>query len=244
MGLYLEVRPELLQAVKTLSEKHDLALYRKVLREQDRANMNSLLTEARFGIFFDLYAQALRHEVKAFKGSNKTPDWAIDVNGQIIIAEVYRLNPAEDLQRRREAVGVFHRIIPQPLKLSGEFGVLTKKAEKYGPLVEAAGYPLLICLYFDFVSGQDKLDLFNCLYGRSVEFGGPIAHPDFPLGTVYHNLESALFYDQQQIRKNVSGVLLKTEDSFIYFDNYNPANRLNSANRIWLKSFELDYNDF
>lgn len=243
-----------------LSEKHKLSLYKKILQENDQANLSSLLTESRFGIFFDKFCETLRYDVKAFANSSKTPDWLVGINGQSIIAEVYRLNPALEVHSRRDAenrameefrkknpgvpvMGTFHRIIPQPLKLSGNSGAIAEKAEKYGPLVEAEGYPLIICLYFDFVSGQDKLDLYNCLYGHSVEFGGYVPHPDFPLGTIYHSLEGAMFYDNQQVKNNVSGVLLRTESSYLYFDNPNPQNRLNEANKGWLGAFQVDYND-
>lgn len=261
MAALPKIRAELLAKIQQLSEKHQLSLHRQVQKVNDLANLRAILTEARFGLFFDEHCENLQYDKAVFNGSLKTPDWCLQKNGQTIIAEVYRLNPADEDQRRSDAesqvieefqkenpgvpvFGTTHIIHQQPLKLTGENGAIAVKSEKYGPLAEANNYPFIICLYFDFISGQDKLELFTCLYGRSCEFGGRIAHPDFPLGTRFHDLTDAMFYDHEQTRKNVSGILLKTENEFIYFHNYSPYNRLSEANVNWLQSFAHDYDTF
>jgi hypothetical protein len=261
MPLFEQLKQNILEKIKELSVKHQLNLYNKILKENDMANLKAMMTEAHFGLFFDQYCKALKYDKEAFTNSQKTPDWTIEINGQTIIVEVGRLNPAEEDQRIQDAeskaisefqkknpgvfiAGSYHPITQKPLKLSGETGVLATKAEKYGPLVYTDNLPLIIGLYFDFISGHDKLDLFTCLYGRSCEFGGHVAHPDFPLGTKFHDLTDAMFYNNEQIKNNVSGVLLKTDNEYIYFHNYYQSNRLNTENTKWLQSFSLDYYKF
>lgn len=259
--VYKQLKQEILISIQALSEKHNLSLHKKVVNEKDMANMKSILTEFHFGLFFDKFCSTLQYDTEIFSNSDKTPDWILRINGQTIVAEVCRLNPAENDQKIQDAeswaikefriknpgvpvIGNFHLITQKPLKLKGESGALAVKANKYGSLVSDDRYPFLICLYFDFLSGHDKMDLFTCLYGHSVEFGGYISHPDFPLGTKYHDLTEGLFYCNEQVRENVSGVLLKTEDEFIYFHNYNLKNRLNKVNTSLFMDFSLDYYKF
>jgi hypothetical protein len=255
MASYKEIKPVLLQLLQKLCDKHKLSLVNKIKKETDKANMLSLINEGRFGLFFDSYGASLRYDRKVFSGSNKTPDWAVNINGQTIIAEVYRLNPAkqdqDEIDLENQAieefelknpgvpfVGSYHPITIKPEKLEGAKGCLIDKKSKYAPLIEVAELPFIICLHFDFVCGIDALDLSKALYGPTAEFHNSFAYNGYYPGSVFRILEDALYYADEEMKQSVSGVLLRTETDFLYFHNYNPKNRLNKINRAWLLNFQ------
>ncbi len=229
MKLFNKIKQDLLEEIIKLSQKHKLSLWEKIKKEDSIVHLNSKLTEAYFGLFFDKTCSQLKYNHKVFMGSDKTPDWIITKNGQDIILEVCRLNPAKEDQERQEAmdaaieefrknnpgilvIGGSHSITIKPEKLYGENGSLSCKAKRYGPLVDTANRPFIICVYFDSVSGHDALDLYDCLYGH--------------LG---------LYYTNEQMKKNVSGVFLRNNSNdYIYFHNFSLQNRLNNDNINWL----------
>jgi hypothetical protein len=233
MKFYENLEPDLSEHIKTLCRKHDLSLWNKLRKEADKTVFYSLLIEAHYGLFYDKTCLQLKYNHKAFRDSDLTPDFVITQNGQDIIVDVCRINPAKEDQEIHEAQTVWTNssITIKPEKLYGNKGALVNKAEKYGTFVATENKPFLICLYFDFVSGHDALDLYHCLYGHSAEFGGDIGYGEYTVGTTFYYLVDALYYSNEQMKKNVSGVLLRTnKNEFIYFHNFYFGNRLNYEN--------------
>ena len=256
MKLFETVRPDLLEDIYRVCKKHNLSLYDKIRKEENKVNLYSLLSEARFGLFFDKVCSGLKYNHKAFNNSKTTPDFLITIHEQDIVVDVCRLNPAKEDQDRQDAEDAAieefrknnpgipvmrnsHLITMKPEKLCGANGSIACKGEKYGPLVNEVNKPFLICLYFNFVSGHDALDLYHCLYGCSTKFIGDYNYKEYTIGAQFFDLSNALYYSNEQIKNNVSGVLLCTNSNqFIYYHNFSFHNRLNNDNVNWLSTFQ------
>ncbi len=250
---------EILVKIKMLCKKHKLSLIDKIFKEDDMLNLKSLLTEAHFGIFFDEIGLNLKYNQKAFKGSDLTPDFIFTKHSQEILAEVCRVNPAErdmivlnqkdkaieELKKDNPDIPVvsgFNSITWKPDKLNGKNSSLSVKANKYGPLVEENSKPIILCIYLDFISGLDNLDLSHSLYGSPAEFVGDFAFQEYFPRAVFHDLSNALFYCNHQMRRNVSGVLLRNNDgSFAYYHNFSFSNKLNADNVKYFLSMQQPY---
>lgn len=259
MKFFEEIRPELLEELNVLCKKHNLSLLKKIRKEEEMLKLKSLLTEAHFGLFFDKIGVDLKYNWRAFKESESTPDFAFSKNSQEIIAEVCRVNPAEKDMAIQTAVdstiaafkkehpdvpvmGGSHSITWKPDKLSGKNGSLAIKANKYGPLVEQANKPIILCIYLDFTSGLDKLDLNHSLYGNPADFVGDFPFQEYFPGSKFHILSDGLFYNNEQMRKNISGVLLRNNDSsHIYYHNFSVTNRLNKDNTDYFLTMQHPY---
>jgi hypothetical protein len=259
MKLFEQIRPELLEEIKILSEKHNMSLFDKIRKEDNMLNLKSLLTEAHFGFFFDSIGSCLKYNHKISKANDLTPDYIFSKNSQDIIAEVFRVNPAQTDMEIQEAedkaieefkksnpgvpvMGGYHSITWKPDKLNGENGAIAVKANKYGSLAEEKNKPLILCTYLDFISALDPLDLNHSLYGSPAEFGGEFAFEEFYPGSTFHDLSRGLFYKNEQMKKNISGVLLRKNDgSFVYYNNYSSTNRLNAQNMEFFLNVQHPY---
>jgi|SRR5215218_7370588 len=211
MKQYENIRPEVLDNIKLLCQKHRLSLFDKILKEDDMLNLKSLLTEAHFGLFFDKIGEDLKYNFRAFKGSDLTPDFIFTKNSQEILTEVCRVNPSEQdmaIQEQEDkaiqefkkinpdipVIGGYHSITWKPDKVKGRNSSLSMKANKYGPLVELHNKPLILCIYLDFISGLDNLDLNHSLYGSPAEFVGVFAFGEYFPRAPFHDLSSGLYY--------------------------------------------------
>ncbi|KAA5548184.1 hypothetical protein [Adhaeribacter rhizoryzae] len=106
-----------------------------------------------------------------------------------------------------------------------------KKVNKYADFIEETKMPFIISLYSDVLNGIDELDLFHFLYGSSID--------DRRTYSVYSNLDSGLFYNNNLVRKYLSGVLLKRENTVTFFYNYYKSNLLNEMNVHFLKKYQF-----
>src|SRR5436190_15698211 len=104
MVSFNDIKPEFVTKIKQLCLKHNLSLFDKVRKEQDELQLKSFLTEAHFGLYFDMIGQDLKYNNK-IAGSNLTPDFLFKMDSQEIIAEVCHINPAQkdmDIQRAED----------------------------------------------------------------------------------------------------------------------------------------------
>jgi hypothetical protein len=260
MKHYENLSETLSKNIKKLCNKHDLSLWKKLKKESNKTVFYSLLVEAHFGLFFDQQCSLLKYNHKIFQNNKLTPDFVISQNGQEIVVDVFRINPAKEDQKIIDAQDIAidkyrsknpgvpfwtnaQLLTIKPDKLFGNNSSLINKAKKYGPFVEKENQPFLICLYFDFLSGHDALDLYHCLYGNSIEFIEEINCEEYKVQSNYFDLSNALYYSNKHM-ENVSGVILRTnENEFIYFHNFSIQNRLNTKNINWFLNFQCKEGD-
>ncbi len=258
MVSFADIKPEFITKIKQLCLKHNLSLFDKIRKKQDELQLKSFLTEAHFGLYFDTIAQDLKYNNKIV-GTKLTPDFLFKMNTQEIIAEVCHINPARkdmNIQREKElAVAEFknknpdvlvvpnvHSITWQPDKLYGQNGAISQKAIRYGPLSEQAKKPIILCIYLEFISALDSLDLYHSLYGSPTEYIGEFEFEYYFPNTKFHDLSTGLFYNNEQMRRNVSGVLLRNNNGeFVYYHNYSSTNRLSVQNRDFFLEFQHPY---
>ena len=133
MELFEEIRPELIKEIEILSNKHNISLFSRIKKEKDYLNLKSLLTEAHFGIYFDTFSTSIRYNHRIFTDSNTTPDFVISSNGQDIIMEVCRVNPAQadaDIQEAEDfAILKFQKENPG-VPVMGNFHKISYRPEK------------------------------------------------------------------------------------------------------------------
>lgn len=138
---------------------------------------------------------------------------------------------------------------PDNLKAFTEFDQrhgfgLMQRLKKDGPLAEADDLPFIICLYLHFHNWFTLDQLYCALYGSPAEYGGRIVVEGFPHGCKFHNLEKALYYTDDQLRNNVSGVLVRSNDTYHFFKNYSSANRLTKENVELLSKIQYTHSDY
>jgi hypothetical protein len=108
---FFEKREYLFNRIRDFELKHTLSLIKRLENEQNEVQFLSMVTEIQFGLFFDQYATSMKYEASI---ENKTPDWLIEMNEQIVIAEVVRLNPSasdkEELDFDDSLIDVFGQI--------------------------------------------------------------------------------------------------------------------------------------
>ena len=258
MALLDDIKPDFVTKIKQLCLKHNLSLFDKVRKEQNQLQLKSFLTEAHFGLFFDTIAQDLKYNNK-IAGSKLTPDFFLKMSSQEIIAEVCHINPAQkdmDIQSAEDLAIVefkkkdpdipiipnVHSVTWQPDKLYGANGAIALKANKYGPLVEQIEKPIIICIYLEFISALDPLDLNHSLYGHPAQFIGEFEFEEHFPATKFHDLKTGLFYNNEQMRRNISGVLLRDNNgNFIYYHNFSSTNRLSPENSNFFLNFQHPY---
>lgn len=119
-------------------------------------------------------------------------------------------------------------------RLTAENSPLVTKAKKYKSLIAKKNIPYLVCIYMDFHTWFKKGDLYNGLYGLSCE------HHEDPI-YYSHTIENALYYSQDRIMNDVSGVLLRQNDEHTYFHNFYSANKLNQENKSVLMQWQHPY---
>jgi len=259
MELYKSVKGKLLEEIEVLSRKHSLSLFDKIRKEKNLRNLEALLTEAHFGLYLDKISSSLKYN-HTMDGT-LTPDFAFTMNGQEVIVEVARINPVQkdmDIDDEENKMiesfrksnptdhilpGV-HSITWKPDRLVGQGGSIVKKAERYKNLVADLNKPFIVCVYMAFVSALDRLDLSHGLYGSLSQLAGEIEGLGYAFNSPFRVLEKALYYNNEDVRKTISGVLLKDHDgSFIFYQNYSSRNRLNKENLNFFSSIQGSTSD-
>jgi hypothetical protein len=258
MRLFEKIKPDILSEIESFCKRNNISLFSRIKSEEKLLNMKALLTEAHFGMYFEKIGEELKYNQKIGL-NNQTPDYLFKFNGQDIIAEVCHINPAQndiDAQFAEDAeynklndegladywIGGFHPITWKPEKLGGKNGSLAVKARKYGPLAELLCMPLILCVYLEFTSGLDSLDLYHSLYGHHVTYIGEFSFQGFSSNTEFHDLQHALYYTNLQMMKNVSGVLLRENNgAFTYYNNFSNQNRLSFASQNLLCDLQHPY---
>lgn len=246
MELYTTVKKNFLIEIETFSRKHSLSLFDKIRKEKDKRNLESLLTEAHFGLFLDKIGTSIKYN--NVLGDSLTPDFSFVSAGQQIIVEVARINPVQKdmdiddeetelIDRfRKENPGVpfmpqSHSITWKPDKLVGQSGAIAAKATKYKKVIDQQNKPFIICVYSTFISGLDRMDLTHGLYGSVTSLSGEYEGLGYAFNSPFRILDGALFYNNETVRETVSGILLKDHDgSFLFFRNFSSSNRLSKEN--------------
>ncbi len=254
MKLYNNVKESLFKKIESLSRKHSLSLFDKVRKENDLRNLEALLTEAHFGFHLDKIGTNLKYNHTV--GGLLTPDFLFTMNGQEIIVEVARINPVQkdmDIDdEENRVIEAFrksnpndylipnsHSISWNPDRLVGQNGSIVKKAMRYENLVTNLNRPFIICVYMAFVSALDRLDLSHGLYGSLSELSGEIEGLGYAFNSPFQVLDKALYYNNETVRRTVSGILLRDHDgSFIFYQNYSSGNRLNQKNLNFFSSIQ------
>ena len=254
MEIYKTIKPHLLDNIEKFSKKHKLSLINKIRKEKNIRNLESLLTEAHFGLYFDEIGSVIKYNTKISEAL--TPDYLFQKNGQEIIAEVVRVNPvqkdmdideeeAKHIEKfKKENSGQHFITTPQsitwrPDKLIGQKGAIASKATRYKNAVQKEGKPFIVCVLMSFISGLDSMDLTHGLYGCESELCGEHEAHGYVLGAPFHNLDSALFYNNKTVRETVSGVLLKDHNgNFGFFANFASTNKLNAENQAFFQSLQ------
>jgi hypothetical protein len=219
---FFEAKPELLKEIKSFENRRNLDFLKKLMTDKDEINFFAWLSEIRFGLYFDNLCTDIKYDHKV---DGKTPDWLVEMNEQILIAEVLRLNTPEDEHRKaieqsrqmrrfqKENPGLpFY--IRGPVKtmslkfLSGCQSKLVKKEEKYRYIVQKRKVPFIICV-------APAIDTF--LFEQDFS--------DFFMGN------RGFFKCDEYFKQNVTGVLLNTPFSkFFYYHNEDAEFQLTKKN--------------
>lgn len=134
------------------------------------------------------------------------------------------------------SVGNFSTINFDYRRLSGGNSRLLSKL-KYAQVSYENDMPYIICVYLSFQSWFKPEDVYEKLYGSSVEF-----HHNEPWGQYYpnapfHDISKGLFYTNMPFRKYVSGILVRYQDEYIFFPNYSSLNKLSNQVLDLLRPF-------
>jgi hypothetical protein len=85
-------KPNDLATFQAFDKRQGLSFITRLRGIQDRNIFLATITEIHFGIFFESLGANLFYNKKIFSNSGLTPDWTIELNGQQIITDVFRLN--------------------------------------------------------------------------------------------------------------------------------------------------------
>jgi len=128
------------------------------------------------------------------------------------------------------AAGGYGGVDYQPVRFYGERARVMEKFNKYSPQIKSSGFPFIICpyLHYDTAIGLDVVS--ETLYGHGTEFTGDIEFDGKIPGTIYHDLSSGLYYNNDDIKRNLSAILISQFNTFTYFHNYSSYNRMSADN--------------
>lgn len=125
-------------------------------------------------------------------------------------------------------IGNFNSVNIDKRRLESSNSEFYKKIDKYAELIKDTRMPFIISLYTDPVNGIDADDVSSFLYGRSID--------DRVTNSEYTDLTTGQFYNNINAKKYLSGVMLKHHSTYTFFYNYSEENKLNAANRDFLKN--------
>lgn len=134
---FFHERQDLLKEIESIDSSRNISLVNSLKRSKDKVQFLSTISEARFGLFFDKISSAVKYNSKF--GGNQTPDWNIVVNGQILIAEVARINPDNELNKSFEFSDMVFNAI---MEIKQRYIVHVDFANSYSPRYEV-DIPLL-----------------------------------------------------------------------------------------------------
>lgn len=254
MKLYKTVKEDLMSEIELFSRKHSLSLYNKVRKENDRRNLESLLTEAHFGLYLDKIGSSIKYNNVI--GDSLTPDFSFVRSEQEIIVEVVRVNPVQkdmDIEDEESAqIENFqkqntgkpfnlkaHSITWKPEKIIGQKGAIALKASRYKSVIGNQKKPFIVCIYMAFVSGLDRIDLTHGLYGSISSLSGEYEGLGYAFNSPFRILDNALFYNNEIVRQTISGILLRDHDgTFVFFRNFSSSNKLNENNSNFFQTIQ------
>lgn len=131
-------------------------------------------------------------------------------------------------------MGEFRAIKHKPYRVFSKKGRFMSKVERYAGIVESLNMPYIVCLYLHFESWLELDDVSSALYGNEAEFVGDIEFGGMFPNSIFQDISKALYYNNNLVKKTVSGVLVKRNDSNSYLHNYNYQNRLTELNKLTL----------
>lgn len=114
-------------------------------------------------------------------------------------------------------------------------GRLMEKVNKYGPVAAMHNLPFIICIYVHFESWLKPKDIYKGLYGLATTVMTGMSCDGRVEGIIHHDLTAGLFYSNPEMKKNVSGILVRENDNHYYFHNHFHLNRLTDENAARLK---------
>ena len=91
LSKFFEGREALFETFEEFDDRHGLGIINSLYKENNEVDFLSKITEIHFGLFFGTFSSSVKYSKMYDK---LTPDWALTINGQEIIAEVMRLNPS------------------------------------------------------------------------------------------------------------------------------------------------------
>lgn len=234
---FFEDRPPYIERVKALENKRGLNLIGKLSKEKNEINFASWRSEVAFGLFFDKGAETVEFERRI---EGKTPDWTVHMNGEKFIAEVLRINtPEEELLISMEKTRVINDALREHpdasfMDTSNNAKVLSsqyfyghqhkveRKENSYRDIINKHKLPFVICIESTRDTFVDGLDTFDAFIGST---------------------KRGLFYKNDNLRKNVTGVLLYTYfGQFVYFHNELALNQFNQSNLNYFNSIHYKEN--
>lgn len=134
------------------------------------------------------------------------------------------------------SIGNFTPIKFDYRRLSGKNSRLFSKL-KYAEHAWNNGMPFIICMYLSFESWFKPEDVYEHLYGTSGEFIHSRSFGEYYPRAPFHDISKGLFYSDDIFRKQVSGVLVKYQNDFIFFPNYSMSNKLGNQFLDTLKPY-------
>jgi hypothetical protein len=229
-------RQPLIAQIKEFASRRNISIWRPIRHDKSKIRLHSWLAEMRFGLFFDSFAERISYDqlFSFFNRPAQTPDWSFTLNGQLIISDTLRLNRQSRHSLEKALEEDFDRFVSFPdqpslrqgsITLSSEFNYgqqskVTSKERKYRDLIRNRKAPFIISIDPSFEAFIDSLDTFDAFVGHS-KYG--------------------LFYTDEHIRKNVSGVLLSDRsggNDFVWYPNENCAYPLLDTNLAILEKYK------
>lgn len=121
-------------------------------------------------------------------------------------------------------------------RLTGERSRLFSKL-KYKNELDKNNIPYLVCMHLAFESSFDPEDIFQRLYGMSTLFEIDEPFEEFYPKVAFHDISQGLYYNNDDIKNYISGILVYYEGQFSYFPNYSKHNRLSKDSHELLKPY-------
>lgn len=213
--IYFHFNPTVFEDICNLNSKVDKSLFRPISKNNE-INFFSWLSEMKFGIFFDSVNFELEYDVDVNK---QTPDWKLKKNGEIIYAEVLRLNLHDTLMqekirelkerylnRDKPKTNVFKSYSSGTMSMEYFYGKesrLTDKEIRYRSLIDIYKNPFILCvdcsepgLFLDYLDFEDYF-----------------------IGN-----KKGFFYTNKDFKENISGILIRNVwNQTLYLNNPNAS---------------------
>ena len=216
---YFKKNPAVLQVIQELEARRGLHLFKRLRQQEHDINFLSWLAEMRFGVQLDKIASVLAYDRKL---GGQTPDWILEANNQMIIAEVARFNLSEAEMTAKisdfvspvvsdpNIVGIARSFSGNGQYFYGKIDRIEAKEVKYRDLIKKFACPYIICI------DCSTLDLF--IFADNVY--------DFFIADGRHGY----FFENKDFGQNVTGLLFRDPyNQYIYINNPIALNKLDEA---------------